>query len=112
MFDKIEQTRQKIKREEEIEKLNKQKEADLASSILFCLGKSEATPFLKFLLDTTMVLEPIAPGLPYEALLEVTTLQRVGKKLLNVLMESNPELTGKLLVTIEKDKQNEKSMVK
>lgn len=88
------------------EKLAEQRQAELRASILFCLGESKTKAFLKYLLESTQALEPIPSGLSHESLIEAATLHRIGNLLLKDLMQVSPELTGQLLVHIEKDNQN------
>lgn len=97
-------------KEERLELLQKQKELDLNRSILFCLGKDEVKPFIKFLLDSTMAMDSVPAGLTHDSTIELASLHRVGNKLLKVLMEASPELTGQLLVSLKKDEQNEKAL--
>lgn len=86
----------------------RQKYLDIKNSIAFCLAKVECKPFMKFLLQSTMALDHVPAGLDHDAMIEVATMHRVGNILLKSLMESSPELTGKLLIEIEKEKQNER----
>jgi len=86
----------------------RQRTLEIKNSIAFCLSKTECKPFMKFLLNSTMALDHIPAGLDHMALIEVATMHRVGNILLKSLMESSPEMTGKLLIEIEKEKQNER----
>ena len=94
------------------EKLAEQRQSELRSSILFCLGEPKAKAFLKYLLQSMQALEPIPAGLSHDSLVEASSLHRIGNLLLKDLMQVSPELTGQLLVNIEKDNQNEREFTR
>lgn len=101
-----------LNKQEVYDKLQEQKRLDLNNSILFCLSKPEAKAFLVFLLDSTNALGTIPSGLTPDSLIEQATLHRVGNRLLTVLLENSPELTGKLITSIKKDEQNERELTR
>lgn len=82
------------------------------TSAAYCLSKSECRPFIKFLLDSTMVLDAIPAGLDHVATAEMATIHRIGNKILHILLESSPEMTGKLLTEIKKDEINERELTR
>jgi hypothetical protein len=103
---------ERVDREEQLEKFQKQKLAELQTSVSYCLHDPKVKPFMAFLLDTTMVMDGIPAGLDQQAMIELATIHRIGNKLLKVLMEVSPEATGRLLVDITKDTQNENAILK
>lgn len=92
--------------------LAEQKQAELRTSITFCLGEPKAKAFLKYLLQSMQALEPIPSGLSHDSLVEASSLHRIGNLLLKDLMQVSPELTGQLLIHIEKDNQNEREFTR
>lgn len=89
---------------------NQRKEAlehrDILDSIAVVMSMSHGRKFIKYLFKSFSVGEFPPVGLKGEDLLEFMAFLRAGNEIYKIVLEACPDLTGNLITTMEKERQD------